>query len=367
MKNLFLFTFFISFLMMSINCSKDDDLIVDNNEDPSIETPFQELYDQGIDKYLGVFTPTSSTMTSPGVTEHTFTGIDGPICFTGKEFSMFTRNGSSNNLLIFLQGGGFCGPTACEAVEEGIPLVPFGILSPMDAENPAAKYNVGYVPYCDGSGMMGDNEIDSDGNGKNDRFFRGIQNLSASLDVIAKTYTAPDKIVLAGNSAGGFAVHAALPLVRKLYPNVRIEVINDSGVGILDPGGMQTLVNYWKANAFFPSSCTNCIGTDGNLTDYHKYQLTQDANTRMAYISSKQDATFTALIQGGGAAFESQLIEATTELNTAFPDRFNSFITNGVDHTFLIKDFTFQLGNTSLRSWVKEMITESPNWNSVID
>ena len=34
---------------------------------------------QGIDQYLGVFTPSSSEIVSPGVTEHMFSGIDGPI------------------------------------------------------------------------------------------------------------------------------------------------------------------------------------------------------------------------------------------------------------------------------------------------
>jgi PKD repeat protein len=329
--------------------------------------PFQELYDQGIDRYLGVFTPTSSEVVSPGVTEHIFSGMDAPICFTGNQFSMFTRDGSSNNLMIFLQGGGFCSPIACEAVEQGIPLVPFGILSPIDAQNPAVDYNVGYVPYCDGSGMMGDNEVDSDGDGVNDRFFRGAQNLSASLDVIAQRYPAPDKIVLAGNSAGGFAVHAALPLVRKLYPDVSIEVINDSGQGILDPGGMMTLISYWNAGAFFPESCTDCIGTDGNLTDYHKYQLLEDDNIRMAYISSKQDATFAALTQGGGPAFEAQLIEAAGELNTAFPERFQSLIANGDEHTFILSNFNYPIGGTTVREWIATMIDDNGQWASAAD
>ncbi|MDP4822001.1 MAG: hypothetical protein NWR67_13400 [Saprospiraceae bacterium] len=324
MKKLLLLSLIISLLLFSMSCKKDDDVIVDNQETPPDKTPFQELYDQGIDKYLGVFKPISSTMVLPGVTEHIFSGTNAPICFTGNEFSMFTRDGIINKLLIFLQGGGFCSPLACEAVEEGIPLFPFGILNPADPQNPTSNFDVGYVPYCDGSGMMGDN-------------------------------------------AGGFAVHAALPLVRKLYPDVRIEVINDSGVGILSPGGMQTLIDYWNAGAFFPSSCTNCIGADGNLTDYHKYQLAQDPNIRMAYISSKQDATFAALIQGGAAAFEAQLIEASGELNAAFPDRFNCLIANGNGHTFLIRDFTFQLSTTSVRFWVNEMISESSTWNSVID
>lgn len=329
--------------------------------------PFQELYDQGIDRYLGVFTPSSSTVVSPGVTEHVFTGIEGPICFTGNQFSMFTRDGSSNDLLIFLQGGGFCSPAACAAVDQGIPLIPFGILSPMDPQNPTATYDVGYVPYCDGSGMMGDNEVDSDGDGVKDRFFKGIQNLSASLDVIAQKYPSPDKIVLAGNSAGGFAVHAALPLLRKLYPDARIEIINDSGVGIMSPGGMQTLIQYWNAGAFFPASCSDCIGADGNLTDYHKYQLAQDDNVQLAYISSKQDSTFAAIIQGGGPVFEAELLEAAAELNAAYPERFQSLIGNGEFHTTILRDFHRPIGGTTVSQWVSEMINENGSWSTVVE
>lgn len=329
------------------------------------EAPFQELYDQGIDKYLGVFTPSSSGVVSPGVMEYTFSGIDGPICFTGNEFSMFTRDGTDNNLLIFLQGGGFCSPVSCEAVETGIPLIPFGILSPNDAGNTLADYHVGYVPYCDGSGMMGDNEVDSDGDGVKDRFFRGIQNLSASLDVIVQTYPAPDKIVLAGNSAGGFAVHAALPLVRKLYPDVKILVINDAGVGISVPGALPTIFDYWNANAFLPASCDNCIGADGNLTDYHAYQLAQDDNFNLAYTSSKQDSTISALM--GGMAHEIELIEAVTELNTAYPQRFQALIGNGEYHTTILRDFHRTIGGTTVSQWVADLINENENWTTVIE
>lgn len=361
MKNLFFFSTIISFALFLTSCSKDEDFI------PGEETPFQELYNQGIDKYLGEFTPTSSNEVSPGLTEHIFTGIDGPICFTGNQFSMFTRDGSSNNLLIFLQGGGFCAPTVCEAVETGIPLLPFGMLSPSDPQSPVADCNLGYLPYCDGSSFMGDNEVDSDGDGVNDRFFRGLQNLSASLDVIVATYPTPDKIVLAGNSAGGFAVHAALPLLRKLYPEVQIIVINDSGVGVLDPGGMDMLVNYWNAGAFFPTSCTDCIGADGNLTDYHEYQLAQDENMLMAYISSKQDTTIAAGLSGGGPSLEMQLIEAATELNAAHPGRFQSLIGNGEFHTTIIRDFHRPIGGTTVSQWVNDMINDSENWSSVIE
>lgn len=330
-------------------------------------TPFQELYDQGIDRYLGVFTPSSSAVVSPGVTEHSFSGIDGPICFTGNEFSMFTRDGSDNNLLIFLQGGGFCSPIVCAAVETGLPLIPFGMLAPNDAENTLANYNVGYIPYCDGSGMMGDAEVDSDGDGVNDRFFKGVQNLSASLDVLVQTYPSPDKIVLAGNSAGGLAVHAALPLVRKLYPNVKIEAINDSGIGLGSPGGLSALFNYWNANAFLPASCDNCIGPDGNLTDYHKYQLSQETNFSLAYISSKQDSVTSAGLPGGGMTHEIELIEAVNELNAAYPKRFQGLIGDGEFHTTIIRDFHRSIGGITVSQWVTQMINEVEDWNTVIE
>lgn len=349
--------------MLQLGCAKEQ--LPD--PDPVGSTPFQELYDQGIDRYLGVYTPMSSTEVSPGLVEHVFEGVDAPICYTGNQFSMLTREGSGNRLLIFLQGGGLCAPDNCAAIEFGIPLIPFGILSPSSSQNPAHDYDLGYVPYCDGSMMMGDREVDSDGDGINDRFFRGVRNLSASLDVIHGVFPQPERIVLAGNSAGGFAVHPALPLVRKLYPDVPIDVINDSGVGVLDPGGMDLLNDYWNSAAFFPADCPTCIGEDGNLTDYHRYQLAEDPNVRLAYISAKQDATIALGLAGGGPSLETQLIEAAAELQAAFPERFGSLIADGDGHTFLVSDFNYAIGSTTVRQWVEDLLTEDPAWTSVSD
>lgn len=249
-------------------------------------------------------------------------------------------------------------------MESGIPFVRLGILDPGDPLNPAADFDVGYVPYCDGSAMMGDAEVDSDGDGDADRFFRGVQNLSASLDVIAREYPEPRRIVLAGNSAGGFAVHAALPLVRRLYPDVRIDMVNDSGVGILDPGRWEMLSGYWNASGFLPESCTDCAGVDGNLTGLHRYQLEADDNTRLAYISSTQDATIAEALDGGGESLEAQLVEAVEELNAAYPRRFQSLIADGDEHTFIIRAFAQEIAGTTVREWVADMLGNDADWVS---
>ncbi|MEO1593942.1 MAG: pectin acetylesterase-family hydrolase [Pseudomonadota bacterium] len=338
---------------------------------PITEQPFQELYDQGVDRYLGVFAPMMAELLPGGITTYTFDGSSGgPICFTGNQYAMSTRNGASSELMIFLQGGGLCGPNGCDAVEAADPVtpIPFGILNAGDPGNPTADYNVAYLPYCDGSLWMGDRDIDEDGDGFGDRLFRGVQNLSASLDVIAGAYPSPSKILLTGNSAGGYGTHAALPLVRKLYPGVPIELANDSGMGILSEGGQETLNQYWNSGAFFPASCETCIGEDGNLTDYHKYQLAEDSNLRVGFLSTKQDASVT--VERGtlsGPEFERQLLEAIDELSEAFPERFQSLIADGDGHTFIIRDFERSVGGTTVKQWIADMLDSNADWTSVSD
>jgi hypothetical protein len=198
--------------------------------------------------------------------------------------------------------------------------------------------------------------------------FRGAQNLSASLDVIVRIYPAPSRILLAGNSAGGFGTHAALPLVRKLYPDVPIELVNDSGMGILSEGGQETLNEYWNSSAFFPASCETCIGEDGNLTDYHKYQLAEDPNLRFGFLSTKQDAVVT--IERGtmsGPEFERQLLEAIGELSEDYPERFRSLIADGDGHTFIIRDFERSVGGTTVKQWIADMLDSNADWASVSD
>ena len=53
--------------------------------------PFQELYDQGVDRYLGEFTPMTSEVDGD-TTVHTFGAMDGgPLCLRGGEYAMSTK------------------------------------------------------------------------------------------------------------------------------------------------------------------------------------------------------------------------------------------------------------------------------------
>lgn len=343
----------LSVFLLIFGCSDGSDNPTNGGSHAQAEPPFQELYDQGVDRYLGEFTPMTSETVGGGVIEYTFGAGDGPLCFSGGEFAMSTRDGMSDELLIFLQGGGACGPTNCAAVSVGLPLFNFGILEARNPANPTTDYDLGYIPYCDGTLFTGDRDVDSDGDGINDRYFRGIQNLSASLDVIVSIYPAPSRIVLAGNSAGGFGTHYALPLVRKKYPDVPIELINDSGMGIQQPGSQERLNAYWNSGSFFPASCSSCIGEDENM--------------RMGFISSTQDEVIVGQSSIDGAAFETELLEAAAELEEAYPERFRSLISNTDEHTYIIKQFDFAVADTTVRHWVTNMLSVSDSWTSKSD
>ena len=69
--------------------------------------PFQALYDQGVDQYLGEYTPMASE-TVDDIVQHTFGAGDGPLCLRGGEYTMATREATGEDLMIFLEGGGAC-------------------------------------------------------------------------------------------------------------------------------------------------------------------------------------------------------------------------------------------------------------------
>jgi len=344
---------------------------------PAAVAPFQELYDQGIDRYLGKYSPMLAE-TEGNVVTHTFGAGDGPLCIYGAEYRMATRDTGSSDLMIFLRGGGYCASDSCSLAfpegERGIPKL--GVLDPARPGNPVASWSTVYVPYCDGGWHISDSDNDSDGDGQPDRYQRGLHNLSAALDVAVASFPSPSRILLAGGGSGGLGASFALPLVRKLYPDVPIELVNDSGVGLLtlnDPQYFTAGLEEWNADAFFPASCTTCIDADGHMTDYHKWELGQDPNFRLGMMSFKQDWHMVLAYGGGAEQFEQALVAEMAELESAYPERVRSFLTDGTDHVILLDGLATKnaldvtAGDISAIDWVTAMLDGSSEWVSASD
>lgn len=361
---------------------------------------FDELYDQGLTKYVGEFAPAGEPTfdEANGIDTYQFAVPDdpsaeprGPLCLRGTEFTVDTREGSSDELVIFLQGGGACWEDFCAAFEETNSLPPAGILNPELVGNPVADWDVLYLPYCDGSLFAGDvdrvlpaSELVEGGPEESMGYQRGLQNLTAALDVGLAEFPNPSRILLTGISGGAFGTIAALPLVRYYYPDTEILVFNDSGVGVAKDGNPdfinETLLAGWNASSsLVPESCPDCT-SNGHATRLIEWQLAEDDNFTMSALSFSADAviSFTFLMVNP-ANFTTWLLAETGRTTGLFEDRYKRFIPSGTAHTTLLREVSeggngIQIGaldteidGVTVLDWFTAMIEGTEAWDDLVD
>jgi hypothetical protein len=352
--------------------------------------PFQELIDMGLADYLGQAVVDEVTV-EDGVTTTKFTVESGPICLRGAPYSMSTRSGPSDELLIFLGGGGACWSDFCAAFDKAPPGIPNGeVLNPELEANPFRTFDMAFLPYCDGSLFAGDATHDDDDDGEDDRIHAGLRNLSAALDVIVEEFPEPSRVVLAGASGGGYGTIVATPLLRVAFPDVPIDIVNDSGPGIArglsEPEFIGQLIDEFGASRVFPPSCADCID-DGHLTGLMDWSLQQDPNLRIAVFSFVRDFVIGTMFLGlSGPEYEAFLREEMSELNELHPERFQYLLASGVSHTGTFGDITVfgglipdsldsdfidlagledaAVGDVKLGEWLGWMLTGDERWTS---
>lgn len=262
-------------------------------------------------------------------------------CMRGGPFQMSTRHMDSEDLVIFLQGGGACWTDFCLAVTEAPPGVPnVDVLNPDLANNPVADWNVVYVPYCDGSMFTGDRDHDEDGDGEADRLHRGLANISAALDVAKAQFPTPKRILFSGSSGGGFGAMLNTPLVRHYYPDAALFVVTDGAVGVArgasDPGFVERLMNEFDADNLLPADCTHCI-EDGHVTRLIDWYLARDPDVRFGVFSSWYDLIIgEVFLEISPADLRDAIASETGRTHEAFPDRYRRFIIDGRMHTTLL-------------------------------
>jgi hypothetical protein len=364
----------------------------------------KELQDVGVDKYLGAFTPVSSEPFNGDWTKHTFDsdGGDGPICIAGTDYSVFTKAGNPEKLLIFLQGGGACWESfpSCNVTAEAQfpPPAAFlpGIFAPTSQDgsipNDIGNWSVVYLPYCDGSVFGGDNDVENDPN-FGTRRHRGLRNLSAGMDVARAEFGKKlEKVLVAGSSAGGVGTAAFAPfLARFLYGNnVELFVFNDAGPLALDPEGRPDAAAAraadWDFAKFYPESCTECDPA-GQQTEIVQWRLDNDSTIRESFYETDADLTnrgFASANTPGapvGVLTQSDyrdILDAEHgALNAAHPDRYKRFIVSGgalplgvvFSHTALQSNDRFyglEANGVPLYQWTNDFV-KPPGNRSVWD
>ena len=332
----------------------------------SSESPYQEIFDAGITKYVGTSMVQPSSVTtdklySPPITVYHYSTSNterGPICMSGSEFFIETRDGSSDQLLIFLEGGGVCLSEICFATPDAtlsLRLMTLGnlvgiggVLNHCDDRNPMADFNVVHIPYCDGTIFMGDIDrpmaYDMLSSKPKMAYQRGLQNLTAGFEVAKQRYPHPSRVVLAGTSGGGYGIMAGVALARYYYPETTpLVVIADSGAPMLrdnDKDFVRRALVDINAIQYVPlKSCPDCID-NGHVSKIVAWALERDSNLRVATMSHTDDFVIgDFFMKSPPPIFRNAMLRETADLARSFPGSANRFITLGRGHTFLLDVF----------------------------
>ncbi|MEB2310857.1 MAG: pectin acetylesterase-family hydrolase [Sorangiineae bacterium] len=356
-------------LALTLNaCGADEPLEGASGPRPGFDDAAQqELIDVGVGKYLGTSRPdevlsdergTTSYIWKPGSTAH------GPICLLNTDFRVFSRRGTSRNLLIYLQGGGACWSDLCAASSTaGTGIYPLGWTDGNTEQNPLGSYDVVFVSYCDGSVFSGDNDLVDPKFGGPDgmRHQRGLVNLSAGIDIALQDFPTPKSIVLAGSSAGGYGTLMGTAVVRLAYPHTPLSVINDAGAGLTNPDDPETFVKAreeWKFDQFVPPSCEEC--KNGQFTPLIGWAMSHDPTLRVGMFSAYEDDTIGNFFLGmSGPGFHDLLMRETDALRAAHPEQFARFFIDGKQHTALFSFYDSKIDGVTIPEWTRRVITPS--------
>jgi len=330
-----------------------------------------DLKAKNVDKYVGKASLSDHAPNADGDVVYNFNPSEGPICYLGDQYHVVVRDAHSDNLIIFLQGGGACWSTLCQATSTAGTTIPgAGILGRDASKNPVGDWNIVYAPYCDGSVFAGDN--DTTGPNGEQWHFHGLADLTAALDVAKSVFPNPKRILLAGTSAGGYGTLTGTGVARLLYPHTRLDVFNDAGLGLSNPQNpdmLATIKRDWKFDQFVPDSCTEC--QNGPLTAIIAWGLERDPTLRVSGFSSYGDSVVGGIFLGlQPAEFKPLLMSETDKVHSKFPDRFERFFITGTQHTVLMSLpgnastvlYDTPVDGVSVEDWTAKMLAGDPQW-----
>jgi hypothetical protein len=276
----------------------------------------------------------------------------------------------SNDVLIFLEGGGACwdangcwGAMATafymsgygKAAFDGDPQRSIIPLQRDNANNPFRTMNMVYVPYCTGDVHGGNRLTTYQVNGApRPTYHYGARNITAILAHAAATFPYAKHVWIAGDSAGGFGAALNLPRARAAFPGARVGVLDDSGQPVQPaPDRWKLWRDAWGLVA--PPGCTACDDDVGAYVDFYR---THYSDSPFGLISFEADAVISTFMGLSAAQFQDELNSLTARMDH---DHYGGyFLVPGSLHVGMLAANTPELD-----AWIGGLVTDDPTWASV--
>ena len=193
----------------------------------------------------------------------------------GSGYHIYLKAGDSENLCIFFSGGGMAWNTytAAHPASGGkmaakapnyywnnlrpatqIMNINVGITDVLLTTNPFLNWNMIVVTYDTGDFHIGDTEYPYTDEAGEEKIlhFHGWRNYQAAMEICRRFFKNPEKLLIAGDSAGAFAVPALSgDILDSWYPECRdVTLLSDSATLIYD-GWREIIRNVWHAPEHF--------------------------------------------------------------------------------------------------------------------
>ncbi len=333
----------------------------------------KELEAVGVANYFGVQEPVRSETQGPWTGYFYDPAREQATCFNGSPFQVNVHKGTTNRVLLYLEGGGACWDHfTCyvAGIAKSFANFPLGsgIIDMDDARNPFRDDSIVYVPYCDASVFTGDATVDYDGKRT---FHHGRWNLATAIDAIRRDLGDPEEIVVAGSSAGGYGTFSGYGAARVGFPNARILWLDDAGPGIQNLDASEDVKNRganWKFEEVIPPSCTKCTET-GQYTWMIDWALQRDATLRVGMYSTLQDGVIRTFLGLTGPQYQQLLLGTTDQVVAAQPERFRRYFPQGSSHTILELPtvYTDVLQGQAFLDWTAAFLAGDDAWVDRVD
>jgi hypothetical protein len=296
---------------------------------------------------------------------------------TGVGVSISTK---SQDLLIYLQGGGACwnaltcgvinsaanlstGYGATQFAAEGTLRAP--PFSRTTATNPFKDMSYVFVPYCTGDVHAGD-AVQTYTNAQPavnlTVYHKGARNLEAFLVRLKDTFPDARRVFLSGSSAGAFGAQLNYERVAATWPGAEVHVLADCGQ-MITPGG--TILADWLAawNFSIPQDCAGCATDFGK---FPKYLHGKYPNRRFGLLAYTQDQTLRTFFGLDATSFQTATLGLAA---SAYDPTANSkyFVLAGQSHVMLGNLLTLAAPSPgpSLLTWTTQWVNGDASWANV--
>lgn len=350
----------------------------------------------------------------------TYHEVAGAVCRDGSPAGYYIRAGKSQNLMIFLNGGGvcsdafFCGINPPN-VKSSLPgenllaaVVQIGAqvlvkqrqqptetgIFKRDEQNPVGDWSMVWVPYCTGD-VYGGTKRDASVPGTKlpPQQFVGYHNVGLFLEHFGPRFKGMvDKVLLTGSSAGGFGTLLNFDRTQEYFgDDAEVVAVTDSGIAFRDPFLEPCLQKQWRAlwglDAALPKDCKGCFDPSGGglaqgLGDY-LFRVKYPDRMIGGGISSKQDEIIklffstglndcktkaapqaVAMFLGGGNYPKERYPAGLKDFleSVAGLDRAGSYILEGKQHQHIFRPRFYSVNGlgTSMADWLGKVLDGEP-------